>query len=382
MLFGKPNSFLGIDLGAGGVKLVELKEVKKRPVLFTYAATTDGQDVHRLLKEVPQFQVPGGPLKSLPNSPEPAVKPDSLSQDKINQYSRMLKAVCKRARVVAKSAAVSLPVSAVFHAVVTLPNVKKEEFDHLLKAEIKKLLPYAIEEAAFDYQILPGAPEATARRVLINAVPRSLVVFYSRVFLAAGLKLEALEPESVALARCLVGRDRALSMIVDIGAERTNFFIVDGSVPMTHHSIEIGGNRLTDLLSTVWHTQGPLTEALKQDLFTALSKNPGSWPLSRERLLSLMAPLVDPISKEIDYSLDVYLRQTGNEKKRLEKVILTGGGAAFPYLGEHIAEQFKIKCYVGDPWGRVVYQERLKPIIAGVGPRLAVAIGLALRNVV
>jgi sugar (pentulose or hexulose) kinase len=35
-MFGfKPKSYLGIDLGAGGVKIVELQEQKKRAVLFT-----------------------------------------------------------------------------------------------------------------------------------------------------------------------------------------------------------------------------------------------------------------------------------------------------------------------------------------------------------
>jgi hypothetical protein len=41
MFFSKPKSFLGIDFGAGGVKLVELKQEKNRPVLFTWDITRD-----------------------------------------------------------------------------------------------------------------------------------------------------------------------------------------------------------------------------------------------------------------------------------------------------------------------------------------------------
>ena len=93
-----------------------------------------------------------------------------------------------------------------------------------------------------------------------------------------------------------------------------------------------------------------------------------------------MRPVVEPIVKEIEYSFEVYLRQSGNLTKHPEKVVLTGGGAFFPFLAEHIAEKFKLKCYVGDPWGRVVYQDGLKPILHGIGPRMSVAIGLALRN--
>ena len=78
----------------------------------------------------------------------------------------------------------------------------------------------------------------------------------------------------------------------------------------------------------------------------------------------------------------MFLRQSGNETKRPEKIILTGGGAIFPYLADYLAEKFKLKCYVGDPWGRVVYQEGLKRILNQIGPRMAVALGLALRNMV
>ena len=59
-----------------------------------------------------------------------------------------------------------------------------------------------------------------------------------------------------------------------------------------------------------------------------------------------------------------------------------GGSALFPFLVDELSEKFKMKCYVGDPWGRVVYQESLKPILNSIGPRMSVAIGLALRNVV
>ncbi|MDO8626594.1 MAG: pilus assembly protein PilM [Candidatus Magasanikbacteria bacterium] len=382
MLFGKPHSFLGIDLGAGGVKLVELKTEKHRPVLFTYAVTTDGQDVHRLLHESV-------------NTPEEGKK---QNQAKVKEYAAVLKAVCARANAKSKNAVVSLPVSSVFHALVTLPAAKKEDFDHFLKAEVKKLLPYPLEEAVLDYQILPGEEKATTKRVLVNAVPRDLVVFYTEVFAEAGLKLEALEPESVALARSLIGRDQSVTMLVDVGAERTNFFIIDGGVPITHHSTEVGGNRLTAIFKNIWQVDSAAAEILKMDLFTeltrgsnhaAVSPDPSAVPLrprseasEASRFKALTLPVVDPILKEIQYGFEVYLKQSGNEQKRPEKVVLTGGAAFLPYLSEQIAANFKIKCFIGDPWGRVLYQDRLKPILRAVGPRLAVAIGLALRSMV
>lgn len=386
----KPTSFLGVDVGAGGIKLVELKREKNRAVLFTYGITDGASDVHHLLDRPDKTATEL--LENAKGITDRTQKIQNVSVDEsqINRYAGLLKAVCKAARVTSKVAVASLPVSAVFHAVVTMPAVKKEDFDHIVKAEVKKLLPYPLDEMVLDFQRLtpraaagssPTDGGASAERVLVNAVPRALVVFYSEIFKKAGLKLDSLEPESVALSRSLVGRDNASVLLIDIGAERTNFFIIDQKVPMTHHSIELGGHRLNSIVEKILGVDPGLTEQIKTDVFTELLAGPNA-VMTRAVFTELFGAALDPIVKEIDYSLELYLRQTANAQERPERVVLTGGGSFFPYLADIIADTFKIKCFVGDPWGRVVYQERLRPVLRSIAPRMSVAIGLALRNVV
>ncbi|KKQ41337.1 MAG: Type IV pilus assembly protein PilM [Candidatus Magasanikbacteria bacterium GW2011_GWA2_37_8] len=376
----KPKSFLGVDLGAGGVKLVELRQEKNRPVLFTYGLTSAPQDVHRVFAAVDKTIDELTDHKTSSQQVAKAAADPGLNDKKIEEYAALLRLVCKQAKTVSKSATVSLPISLVFHALINLPLLKKEELGPILKAEIKKLLPRPIEEMALDYQILPALPEQKTIRVLVNAVPREVVTFYTQVFKRAGLILDALEPESVALERALVGRDASVVMLVDIGAERTNFFIIDQSVAVTHQSVELGGAKINKILGRTLGIEDSLVEQLKYDLFNEWSNQPPAQ--SKENLLTLLAPIIDPIIKEIEYSFEMYLRQSGNENKRPEKVILTGGGANLPFLSEYIAEKFKLKCYLGDPWGRIVFQDGLKPLLHKIGPRMSVAIGLALRNVV
>lgn len=376
--FMKPKSYLGIDVGASGIKLVELRQEKKRPVLFTYGLTAAKQDIHKFqIKEDKNLDtlLQKEAIVSVPASNE------QFGEDKINLYSDNIKSLCKASRVTSKNVVVSLPVSSVFHAVVTLPIVKKEELDHIIKAEVKKLLPMPLEEMALDFQVLAGLPSDKSQRVLVNAVPYKLIEFYSKVFAKAGLVLSALEPESTALTRCLMGRDQAVAMIVDIGSERTNFFIIDQGAPMTHQTIESGGDKIDKVLQNILGIDSELVERVKYDLFDFLPSNPNN-ALGEQKWLDLLMPVIDPILKEIELSLEVYLRQTGNEGKRPEKIILTGGMALVPFLSKYIEQKFNIKCYVGDSWARVVYQDGLKPILRQIGPRLSVAIGLALRNVV
>lgn len=382
MFFSKPKSFLGADIGAGGIKVVELHKEKNRPVLFTYGFTAGRQDVHDLVQSITVNKTSGdlnlttGTDKSKSTNVGPL-----MDNAKINEYASVLKEVCKKARTVSKTAVVSLPVSSVFHAIVNLPQVKKNEFEPILKAEIKKLLPRPIEEMTLDYQVIAPLSNEKSQKVLINAVPREIVTFYTQIFQKAGLQLDSLEPESVALERALIGRDQSVAMIIDIGAERTNFFIIDQSYAITHNSIEVGGERVDKILMTTMGVEEKVVERLKFDWFEYLSRVNGDG-VERNKFLETFRSVVDPIIKEIDYSFELYLRQSGNEGKRPEKIILTGGGAFIPFLPEQISNQFKLKCYIGDPWGRVVYQDSLKPWLHKIGPRMAVAVGLALRNVV
>ncbi|MFA6547434.1 MAG: pilus assembly protein PilM [Candidatus Magasanikbacteria bacterium] len=377
MLFFKPKSHLGIDLGAGGIKIVELKLEKKRPVLYTYGLTSQMQDVHHLFDVSAKNNTSA--LSADQKSKSTAV---TIDPEQVKKYANLLKAVCTGSRTTALSATVSLPVSVVFHAVINLPLLKKEELDRVLRAEVKKLLPRPIDDMVLDYQMIKNAPESKTQRVLVNAVPKELVVFYTQVFKLAGIGLESLEPESIALERSLIGRDQSVAMIIDIGAERTNFYIIDQGFAITHNSTEIGGGRLNKILAGVLGIKEDIVEQLKCDYFGSLLKKNNHSQMTKDKFYSLFSTIIDPIVKEIEYSFEIYLKQTGNENKRPEKIILTGGGSSMPYLADFISEKFNIKCYVGDPWGRVVYQEGLKPALGKIGPRMSVAVGLALRKLV
>ena len=170
-----------------------------------------------------------------------------------------------------------------------------------------------------------------------------------------------------------MGVDHATVMVVDIGAERTNFFIIDQGLPVTHRSVQMGGDVLGVILQEKLGLGDDELLAAKQDL----SRLPAA-AIPADAFMRL----IDPIIKEIQYSFDLFLHQTGNENKRPEKIILTGGASSFPPIAEQIRQAFSMKVFIGDPWARVVYQQGLKGMLDKIGPRMAGAIGLALRGMV
>lgn len=374
-LFGeKQESYLGVDIGADGIKIVELKKTKGRPQLWTYGIAGRELDIHTLhevkhIDDLIEERTGVKPQAQQGQQNNAAI----MSDGKIEEYASLIKELLKKSKTTTTRATSSLPVSQVFHSVINFPKIDRKQIDEMVKAEVAKLLPHPVDDMQIVHQEVPLTDQEAKRytRLLVTAAPKQLVAFYTAIFQKAGLQLLELETEAFALSRALVGKDNSVSMLLDIGAERTNFFIIDNGLPMTHRSIQIGGNNIDDVFAYNLGLPVDIVSQMKVDL----SRTP-----DKQLSIEPFAKVLDPIAKEIQYNFELYLRQSGNEGKKPEKIILTGGSALFPPVVNYLKSVFPLRIFVGDPWARVIYQDGLKPILDEVGPRMAVSIGLALRN--
>ncbi len=378
-LFHKQESYLGVDIGAFGIKLVELKKTKGRPQLWTYGIADSAMDIH--LPDAPKTpedlreekRTVGGEKKSKKKKQDPRII-YGASDPRVNVYAAQLKALMKQANVSTTFATASIPVSHVFHTIVTVPAAPDKEIETYINAELTKVLSKPLEEMQVVHQIIPDERKNDKyTRVLVTAAPKTLVAFYSAIFQKAGLELRELETEAFAIERSLVGRDTATMMIVDIGAERTNFFIIDQGLPMTHRSVQIGGSAIERIVTENMGVAEDIADEVKADM--------GMLTWTKENM-KLFESVTDPIIKEVEYSFELFLGQSGNQTKHPEKIVLTGGSSVFPPIQRVLEKAFDMRVFVGDPWARVVYQQELKPILNALGPRMAVSIGLALRNII
>ena len=145
-LFKKTEASLGVDIGAGGIKLVEFHKTKGRPQLWTYAIVDEALDIHvkaspektaeELLTEKKQKGM-GKKTKEIPIQPH---------DPRIDHYADLLKRAAEAAHVTTRKVTASLPVSYVFHAIITLPTVPEKELSHHVHAKVKKMLPRPIEQ--------------------------------------------------------------------------------------------------------------------------------------------------------------------------------------------------------------------------------------------
>ncbi len=370
-LFHKQESYLGVDIGADGIKVVELKKTKNRPQLWTYGVAHYPIDIHP-----PATSQTASIIED--DATRQQVKQEDLValqalDSRVKEYSDVLKRLLKEAKVTTRRATASLPVSHVFHSVITLPPVDPKEVTHHVEAKVKKMLPRPLEEMQVVHQIIPDGPEEKKKylRVLVTAAPKWLVSLYTRVFQEAGLTLEELETEAFALERSLVGREKQAVLLIDIGAERSNFFIVHQGLPLTHRSIHIGGKMYNAILADALKVPQNDIEQVKKDLSSVKAADIPA---------ELFTSVIEPLIKEVEYAMDVFAHQTGSDGQKIEKIILTGGASLFPLILATIEKRFACKSFIGDPWARVIYQQGIKDVLDTVGPQMAVSIGLAMRH--
>lgn len=352
----KTQGSLGIDLGAGGIKAVNLAPGKKGIRLVTYGFTER-------------------PMEEISN--------DWLSD--IDGTASLIRKICDRAHITGGRASTALPISSVFSSTINLPVAvsKGKELEAAVQWEAKKLIPLPLEEVILDWKILPSvhllikgkdekSPEKKEKmvEVLLTGAPKALVQKYIAVFKKAGFTLGALETESFAFIRALVGNDLSPVVIVDIGARKSNVMFVDRGVPFLSRSIEIGGKNFTDRIAVALKMPADRAEEVKRNI-SELSALPS--------LPDLIKEVIAPLLNEIKYSFDVYRTRNGGARP-LEKIILTGGSSALPKLAEYFTEFFNLRTFQGDPWARLQYPEDLKPILQSIGARFSVALGLAMRE--
>ena len=235
-------------------------------------------------------------------------------------------------------------------------------------------MPLPLEEVVLDWKVLPaGSADANSLRVLLTAAPLNLVKKYQEIIRLSGLEFVSLETDAFALARALLGSDQTTTLLVDVGATVTHIYVVERGVPVVNRSVDIGGNTLTKSVAQVMNIDLRRAEQFKRDIGWVVGVEATGAPRA-------ISTTFAPVLQEMKYVVEQYQQQ--NPALRIEKVVLTGGSSLLTSLPEFLAKELQLRVYLGDPWAHVAFPLELEPVLSELGPRFAVAVGLALRELV
>ncbi|OGG48290.1 hypothetical protein A3G63_03630 [Candidatus Kaiserbacteria bacterium RIFCSPLOWO2_12_FULL_52_8] len=347
-LFSKrEKSVLGVDIGSSSLKVVQLRKEHGRAVLETY-----------------------GELALGPYGGSEVGQATNLSAEQITET---LKDLLREAKVTTKSCAVSIPFARSLLTLVDLPYRKDPiEQKTIIELEARKYIPVPVSEVQLDWFIVPEDEPSEKNiqketvQVLIIAVHNDELKLLQNVIASAGLQASFYEIEIFSTIRAVVKEPVKTVMVLDVGASSTKTYVVERGVVAFSHSISAGSQDITRAIAVSRNLSIASAEALKKKRGLESDDESGSPELVFARIFS--------------EARRVLIQYETAHKKPVTSIILTGGGGVTKELGTYAKKLFSVDVQVADPFVKAEAPAFMRPILEGIGPEFAVAVGLALRK--
>ncbi|MBF0537835.1 MAG: type IV pilus assembly protein PilM [Nitrospirae bacterium] len=346
-LFGS-KALLGLDIGSGSIKVVQLKDLKE-----------------------------GFELELLGIMP---IHPSIIAEDSIADTPKLieaLKELIKKFSIKTKNAVISISGhSSVIIKRITLPEMTEEVLNENIRFEAEQYVPFGIEDVNLDYQIIGPAEEPGQIDVVLVAVKKDLLNSYVNVVKEVGLVPVIVDVDAFALENMYelnyhTGEEKNVAL-VNVGATNTTINILRNGVSAFTRDSSIGSKIHTDVLMRELDITIEAAEKLKRG-----QEVDG---ISAVKAEAIMTSASDEIVMEITRSLD-YFSDTpdiGN----IDDLMIGGGGALVKGFKELITERTGLNVTLLNPFNKIKIPKQLDAkYVESVAPLVAVAVGLALRRV-
>lgn len=347
---------LGLDIGSSGVKLIQLKEARRR-----------GEVVYSL-------QSFG--MKPLP--PEAIVDRALMNSTAVVQAIQEL---IGELRIKQKEVAIGVSGHSVIIKKISMPRMSPDELDEAIQWEAEQHIPFDVKDVNLDTQILkPDANDATGQMdVLLVAAKKDMINDYTTVVAEAGLTPVVVDVDAFAVQNCFSVNyefpESETIVLLNAGASVVNINIVAGGATTFTRDVTIGGNLFTEEIQKQLSVSYEEAEALK------VGGGRGDVDaVVPQEVEKVMGQVAEQVAGEIQRSLDFYAGTAADAN--FTRVFLSGGTAKVPALFKTIEARVGVPVEILNPFKRIEIDNRKfdPAFIMDVAPQAAVAVGLALRK--
>ena len=341
-LFGRKRTTIGLDIGSGFVKVVEVDHSGDQPEVVRVAMR---------------------PLL-----------PDAIVEGEIMDYGLVSEAV----RGLFQDMDLKNPevVTAIGgHDVI----IKKIEMDRMKEADAREVIrweaeqhvPFDIKSVELDFQILEPEGQGALMQVLLVAAKRELVENKVGLLQDAGVNPVIIDIDAFALYNAFQHnypeQSQGIIGLVNVGHETTNVNILENGVPILTRDIPFGSRRIREDLQR----ERGLTAEQAEDVVQARE--------TVHELERFVESSADEIAVGIERaSAFLMTREDGDSVGR---IFLSGGGARIPGMAETLGKRMGVPTQLVNSFERTPVQ----PNAAGdlsideAAPMLLLPLGLALR---
>lgn len=342
-LFGRKKTTVGLDIGSGYVKVVEMDHSGDQPEVVRVAMR--------------------------PLAPDAIVEGEVMDPGVV---SDTLRSLWSEAGIESKDVVTAVGGHDVIVKKIEMDRMTADDARQVIRWEAEQHVPFDIQSVVIDFQILD--PEGTDPKmdVLLVAAKRELVDTKVSLLQSAGLTPRLIDVDAFALHNALErNHPEALNGIValvNIGHEMTNVNILDEGVPILTRDIPFGSRRIREDLQ---REQG-LTAEEAEEIVQGRRPHEGL-----DRYVRFGA---DEVAVGVERAAAFLMAQSAGDG--VGRVFLGGGGARIPGLEAALAERMGVAVTRTNPFERVPVTPGapFRLSIDEVGPVLLLPVGLALRH--
>ncbi|MDH3977170.1 MAG: pilus assembly protein PilM [Gammaproteobacteria bacterium] len=351
MLLGpRSKPLIGLDITTSSIKLLELSQSGKAFRVECFSA-----------------------------EPTP---PNSINEKSIvdaDAVGEAIRRAAKRSGSRAQEAAIAISGDAAITKVIQMPaNLNDSELEGQVEIQADQYIPFPMEEVSFDYEVMgQSATDPEMNDVLLVATRTENVDQRRAAVEAAGLKATVVDVEPFALENaCQLlthqmpdgGHDHLIA-IVDFGASNTTFSVLQDMRVIYTRDFSFGGQQLTE---EIMRTYGLSLEDAGR------AKKEGGLPSNYQP--EVLDPFIDDMTQQVSRSLQFFLASAGG-REQPDQILVMGGCANIPGVGDVISSKVGIPTEIGDPLGHMKISSKAKTQgVRADSTALLTAFGLALRS--
>jgi len=353
--FGQNQSIIGIDVGIKSVKIVQMADVNGEMTLVKSALVDIGglpgkqeEALASLKTALSGFETKGAKIIAIINCPQ----------------------TCTRK--------------------IVTPQMPKKELAQAIRWEAKNAIPFSIDEALMDFEILDEITEKGVKKlvVAVSASPQKTVNKFLSLFTQAGIEISAMIPIALSLQNLIaISKEKQESniAIVEMGASITELNIFQKGRLAFSRKLPIAGDDITKAMtSTLMSSQGKveltLEEAEKIKKEQGIPSGEGveeiDGKILSSQILALVRPCVEQFASEIERSFDFFREESHGEQ--VNKIVLFGGGAQLKGLIAFLHNELDIAVEMGNSFEGIQSLSKIENDKENAGIRFDLAIGAVL----
>jgi len=391
------NTYIGLDISDPSVKAVQFKAGRNKSEIISYGSV-----------DLPPGLLQGGKIENA----------KGLSSAIKDLFSNI-----KGSKIRTKYVGCSLPEEKSFVRLISLPLMSEKELQEAIKWAAETEIPLKLDELYLGWELIERHESATQDEdphidVLLAASPKAIVDEYVSFLKDLHLIPVLTEIESSLVVKSIIqsqytekrvmknkhayslislgqsNKKKGIkgqhtiqgiaqnphdsTLIVDIGAHRTNFVIFNGKTICFTSTTPIAGNSLTEALVQEFKMGAKEAEKLKHDIGLDKEEKQG-------KIFQALGMPLHNLIEETDRVIRYYHEHHMHAKRTLNvsKIILCGGGALLKGLPSYLQTALNINVELGNPWinfdqGTLFKKSHVPLIPHEVSLSYSTAIGIAL----